>query len=72
MLNTWQACPICYGKGTVPSTSGSSVFEVCSVCNGHKIISVVNGLPPNYTPSPTENKDFRDHNMESQQEYFGK
>ena len=42
----WQKCPICDGEGRVTSNgSSSSVHQVCSVCNGAKIISELNGLP---------------------------
>jgi Zn-finger nucleic acid-binding protein len=75
----WQKCPICNGTGKTQNTSSSSSFDICSTCNGAKIISELTGLPPsrrmdvitnnlkNYTST-----DFRDSNMESQQEYYGK
>ncbi len=44
----WQKCPICDGTGRTYNTVSSSSFEVCSVCNGTKIISELYGLPPNY------------------------
>lgn len=51
----WQKCPICDGEGKVTIKGLSiSVHEECSVCKGAKIISELNGLPPNYsveTPS---------------------
>lgn len=51
----WQKCPICDGEGRVTSNGfTSSVHQVCPVCKGAKIISELNGLPPNYsveTPS---------------------
>lgn len=35
----YQACPICYGIGVITNQgNSSSVFSVCSVCNGAKII----------------------------------
>ncbi len=40
----WQKCPICDGEGRV---TRNSVHQVCSVCNGTKIISQLNGLPSN-------------------------
>ena len=44
----WQKCPICDGEGRVTSNgSSSSVHQVCPTCNGAKIISELNGLPPN-------------------------
>ena len=86
----WQKCPICNGTGRTHNTLSSSSFDICSTCNGTKIISELNGLPPNYEQNKIEcqkanitNKipdnlknypstDFRDVNIESQQEYFGK
>jgi hypothetical protein len=43
----WQKCPICNGSGKVANILSSSSFEVCSTCNGSKIISKLTGLPPN-------------------------
>ena len=44
----WQKCPICDGEGRVTSNGlSSSVHQVCPVCKGAKIISELNGLPPN-------------------------
>ncbi len=37
---SWQKCPICEGTGMV------TFYNRCSVCNGKKIISEVDGLPP--------------------------
>ncbi len=86
----WQKCPICNGTGRTHNTLSSSIFDICSTCNGTKIISELNGLPPNYERNEIERQkanipnkipdnlknypstDFRDGNMESQQEYFGK
>lgn len=86
----WQKCPICNGTGRTHNTISSSSFDICSTCNGTKIISELNGLPPNYEQNKIDSKkanipnkipdnlknypstDFRDGNMESQQEYFGK
>ena len=44
----WQKCPICNGSGITYNTLSSSSFDVCSTCRGTKIISELNGLPPNY------------------------
>lgn len=45
--NAWQCCPICDGAGRVtPIGISSATFEVCTVCRGKKIISTLNGLPP--------------------------
>ena len=86
----WQKCPICNGTGRTYNTLSSSSFDTCSTCNGTKIISELNGLPPNYKQNKIEQQkanipndipsnlknypstDFRDGNMESQQEYYGK
>jgi hypothetical protein len=46
----WQKCPICNGEGTVPNYGTvSSLFSVCPTCNGTRIISEINGLPPSFT-----------------------
>lgn len=67
----YQKCPICNGSGKTHDTLSSSSFSVCTTCNGAKIISMVNGLPPSQQTT-SNNTDFRDRPMESQQEYFGK
>lgn len=47
----WQRCPICDGTGTkIVSMVSSNSLPLCDVCNGMKIISTVNGLPPVGTP----------------------
>lgn len=71
----YQKCPICNGTGF--SSSLTSSYGTCTTCKGQKIINELTGLPPNLTTSPTINlkshsTDFRDTNMESQQEYFEK
>lgn len=83
----WQKCPLCTTQIQVEHS-----IQKCIVCNGHKIINELTGLPPQtvaqtsttisnfpmtYTGDFGEavrklNTDFRDANMESQQEYFGK
>jgi hypothetical protein len=80
----WQKCPICNGTGVSPISGSYSSIPTCPTCNGARIISEINGLPPASIPTPsiesssTINKmnpfvgDFRDANMESQDEYFGK
>lgn len=73
----FQKCPVCNGTGVDP---GVYSLNKCSVCQGMKIISELNGLPPSSSPathsiSNTTNyrgTDFRDDPMESQDEYFGK
>ena len=47
----WQLCPKCNGDGDLfrynsPSIMGTNARPICDVCNGKKIISTVNGLPP--------------------------
>jgi len=82
----WQKCPICDGSGTVYTPASSNLTSIstgggtCPVCNGRRIISSLNGLPPSLMPAEVffnekglnKGSDFRDANMESQQEYFGK
>lgn len=70
----WQKCPICNGSGNVLSGFGSLQTKICTVCNGKKIINELTGLPPTgiAIKEIAAEKDFRDANMESQQEYFGK
>lgn len=80
----WQQCPQCKGSGrNYNGLSSDSRTVVCDVCNGHKIINELTGLPPQTTRPvqdfgeavrklKNQNTDFRDANMESQQEYFGK
>ena len=45
----WQKCPICNGTGSVWFPLSNSTSNVCTTCNGHKIISELTGLPPNTT-----------------------
>lgn len=48
----WQACPVCYGAGTVPNTHDvgtTSVYSYrlpCPTCGGARIINEATGLPP--------------------------
>lgn len=65
----WQKCPNCNGAGVTYYPMSISTSAVCDVCKGRKIIHQLSGLPP---ASKDEGTDFRDGNMESQQEYFGK
>lgn len=53
IINEWQLCPKCNGSGLVlnlgwpySDTLISTAPVICDVCNGKKIISKVNGLPP--------------------------
>ena len=69
----WQQCPICNGTGKIHEPLSTATHSVCTVCQGKKIISSLTGNPPPFPSIPTkESGDFRDDNMESQQEYFGK
>lgn len=42
----FQKCPVCDGFGNVYSSLLTSQ-QICSVCNGQKIIHQVTGQPPN-------------------------
>ena len=56
MLSNWQACPKCNGQGIMnkpPYVAGDQqgwtsgqMSHTCDVCNGKKIISIMNGKPP--------------------------
>lgn len=53
VASMWQCCPVCKGQGTVlPAhstlTTGIPQPETCTVCNGAKIISTLNGAPPTF------------------------
>lgn len=49
-INEWQLCPKCSGEGTFERIakyeSLPPITVICDLCNGKKIISKVNGLPP--------------------------
>lgn len=47
----WQKCPVCNGSGATHSPLSTSSSTLCSVCEGKKIISELNGLPPGGNPS---------------------
>lgn len=47
---SFQKCPICDGTGYRMSTYTSDSLDVCSTCQGAKIISEHTGLPPLYAP----------------------
>ena len=73
----WQKCPVCDGSGMAPTKYVGSMSGICSTCNGHKIINEITGLPPARNTNATSALsngcgDFRDGNMESQDEYFGR
>ena len=47
----WQLCPKCNGNGDLlrynsPSIQGTNAKPIFDVCEGEKIISIFNGLPP--------------------------
>lgn len=44
----WQKCPICNGFGKGYDILSKLNSDICSTCNGTKIISELSGLPPNY------------------------
>lgn len=48
VMNEWQLCPKCKGEGFYERiiTGRPGYNAICDVCNGKKIISKVNGLPP--------------------------
>lgn len=50
----WQKCPVCNGSGSVPSALYYS-GGVCGTCNGHGIISELNGAPPPFPKTITTN-----------------
>ena len=72
----WQKCPICNGTGKTGEKLGYYSMEPnCPTCHGMRIISEINGLPPASVPASFNTPstgDFRDANMESQDEYFGR
>ena len=75
----WQKCPICNGIGKSEERLGYYKVEPdCPICRGKGIISELTGLPPNdfvnnsCDVKTNQSTDFRDGNMESQQDYFGK
>jgi hypothetical protein len=44
---SWQKCPVCNGKGISEYRRLASCYiEVCSTCNGQKIINELTGHPP--------------------------
>mgnify|MGYP003590767472 FL=1 len=45
-MGNWQKCPLCNGTGKDVVTKINETSSVCSVCNGKKIISTLNGNPP--------------------------
>lgn len=58
---SWQRCPICNGIGQVENYGSSSLFSVCTTCEGKKIISEITGLPPVYeSTQPSTQKTDKD------------
>ena len=53
---SYQKCPICLGLGKVKTDYEG--YQICSVCNGTKIISQLNGLPPNVKYKSMESKNL--------------
>ena len=53
IINEWQLCPKCVGTGLIWGANWpysqmiiSTAPVECDLCNGKKIISKINGLPP--------------------------
>ena len=77
----WQKCPICNGTGVSPMSGTYTSIPTCPTCQGARIISEINGLPPSSTSIPsiksssTINKmnpfvgDFRDAQIFEVKEY---
>lgn len=79
----WQKCPICNGTGKIevynlsPNLTSVSTLNhtICPVCNGQRIISELNGLPPrpNFGQELiNDNDDFNGKTQEEMLEYFRK
>lgn len=43
---SYQKCPLCNGTGQYNQFNTGIISGVCPVCNGQRIISELNGLPP--------------------------
>lgn len=67
----YQKCPLCEGSG-----KAKNQVSLCEVCKGERIIDTVTGLPPSKSDATKVDADkitdFREFNMESQKEYYGK
>jgi RNA polymerase subunit RPABC4/transcription elongation factor Spt4 len=52
----WQCCPVCNGKKEVPNYYGYFTVPMgmkqCPVCEGHGIVSIQTGKPPEFTAKP--------------------
>lgn len=49
IINEWQLCPKCNGVGQMYNNvyvQTTAALLTCDLCNGKKIISKVNGQPP--------------------------
>ena len=61
---SFQKCPSCNGNGTVNTysnlsgTSAANFNITCLTCNGEKILSEQNGLPPSRQSLPSEEKEL--------------
>ena len=67
----WQKCPICDGEGRVTSNGlSSSVHQVCSLCKGAKIISELNGLPPNQSIELPSDEEIESLGASGMHEYY--
>ena len=68
----WQKCPICDGEGRITSNGlSSSVHQVCPVCKGAKIISELNGLPPNNSIKLPSDEEIEIKSQIIELEYHG-
>lgn len=45
-MNNWETCPVCKGTGNRSDSYIGSSLQICTVCNGMKIINSFTGLPP--------------------------
>ena len=74
----WQKCPICNGIESIHNNMNTS--STCKTCNGKGIINKLTGEPPKenqqqyfgHHKKRESSGDFRDDNIESQDEYFGR
>lgn len=70
---SWQKCPICNGSGIDPHGYHSmTTTPTCGVCNGKRILSEINGLPPGEIKSPTQVYDQQWIQPSDVKSYFNK